>query len=54
MLIEPNSPLDENVPICARDQHLLYNVFGDKWNDFSVLGAYVKLKGQTAYPPTAN
>lgn len=51
--IEPNAPLDADVPICARDQHLLFNVFGDKWKDFSVIGAYIKLKGQTAVPLSA-
>lgn len=41
--------LDESIPISARDQHLLYNIFGDKWNDRTIVDAYIVVKGKTGY-----
>lgn len=49
--IKPDVHLDDMIPICARDQHLLFNVFGDKWKSPLVLEAYEKVKGQTGFMP---
>ena len=47
--IKPDVHLDEMIPICARDQHLLYNIFGDKWKSPVVINAYTTVKGQTGF-----
>lgn len=47
--IQPDVHLDEQIPICARDQHLLHNIFGDKWKSPVVISAYTAIKGQTGY-----
>lgn len=47
--IKPDVHLDETVPICARDQHLLYNIFGDKWKSALILRTYIAVKGQTGF-----
>lgn len=47
--IKPDVHLDEMIPICARDQHLLYNIFGDKWKSPVVINAYTSVKGQTGF-----
>lgn len=49
--IKPDVHLDEMVPICARDQHLLYNIFDDKWKSAVILDAYAQVKGQTGFMP---
>lgn len=41
--------LDESIPISARDQHLLYNIFGDKWSNPVIVDAYMTVKGKTGY-----
>ncbi|XP_031621276.1 uncharacterized protein LOC116339503 [Contarinia nasturtii] len=47
--IKPDVHLDETIPICARDQHLLYNIFGDKWKSPVIINAYAAVKGQTGF-----
>lgn len=47
--IRPDVHLDETIPICARDQHLLYNIFGEKWKSAVVINAYTAVKGQTGF-----
>lgn len=47
--IKPDVHLDETIPICARDQHLLYNIFGAEWKSPVVISAYTAVKGQTGF-----
>lgn len=47
--IKPDVHLDEMIPICARDQHLLFNIFGEKWTSPVVISAYIAIKGQTGF-----
>lgn len=47
--IKPDPHLDESIPICARDQHLLFNIFGEQWNCSTILNAYTAIKGQTGF-----
>lgn len=47
--IKPDVHLDEEIPICARDQHLLFNIFGDEWKSPVVISAYTAIKGHTGY-----
>lgn len=47
--IKPDAHLDDTVPICARDQHLLYNIFGNEWKSSTIIDAYIAVKGQTGF-----